>query len=1366
MLQPSVFRRFRPLTACLLLLSLQVAPATQARQNGYPAVHVYPAFDYGQHPYNHGVAVSQEGLVYVANQDGVLEFDGQTWRLLPIPGPKTPQVLAIGAEGGLYVGLNGDVGQLGADSLWFPTFRSLVPAEPASPPGSMDRLLLVDGVMHAVSSSRVLFLRPDSVQTVLAPSPIQNAFEHNGGLYAVLWGRGLTRVSATGFASLFTDDPLAREDVAFSMAVDDSTTLLATRSGSVFGLRGTTLLPADSLGLAGFPTANVRTSLRMRDGTLVLGLSQGRLSVHHAGSRSFRVYDYRDGLPFGDINGMAEDERGGLWLATSDGVARLDWQSPLSRPPASAGWSGPVRAAMHFRGRLYLGTDRGLLVADPGPLPRSFSPVNSLNEPVIGIRVAGNDLVIASGSRLVILPGGEAALGYTLPLEATVHALAVDRDARTLTAGIGEGIIRFTRIAGRWQEDARLSLPDQQPHTLLDDGTNLWAGVSPTGLVRVQWTTSDSTAATVTGYTEQQGLPVGKVHPILLGQDVAVWSRDGMRRFDPLADRFLAEDPLYLASGSLSGDLRHIDVAPGDTVWVIGSDVAGIVPPAGGNDARRLQLSEGLQRLSQRTIHQVSCEPGSKGTVCWFATDQGILRFEARAPAGSPQGLPVHVRRIESAATPLFLGGAPGALVPPDLQLDANRNDLTFAWASPGAEGQDGVRFQYRLVGLADTWSAWTSDTSARFADLYENSYAFEIRALQASGRVGPITRVTFTIRPPWYRSLWAFTLYALLFVASVFLAGKSLARFHVAQLSESNIRLAGRLQAQTAEVEGQRHLLAQRNLDLEQRNDQLLMQQRQLEIRHEELRKTKLHIEEQAEQLALQNRERDIQRRELERQRRLLARTNEALEDSGDRAARYALEAQEATTAKSRFLANMSHEIRTPMNAIIGFTDLLARKVDQPDLQRYLQHIQTSGRTLLTLINDILDLSKVEAGKLDIDPRPMDLRRVIEDMPLIFGEKARDKGISFEAHIEPGFPERVNLDEARIRQILINLLGNAVKFTEKGGVYVDLRTLLLPGDGGDRITVLMRVADTGIGIAEEDQDHIFGAFDQARGQSTDYGGTGLGLAITKKLVDLMGGTIYLESTQGTGSTFIVRIPHVPVVAYAAQPEDVPHNPAHVRFTSGHVLVAEDDAYNLELIREMLELSGLSCTAVGDGSQVVPTLRSGTFDLLLLDLYLPGMDGIEIINALRSEGGSPVPIIGFSASVVGDSADQFRSLADGFLPKPVVLADLVRLLAEYLPFEEQQPESREVEDASAPLTAATGALLKQLKVLVPEFQDLTHRQTVNDMETFGRKVAKLGTEHDHVSSQTWGTAVADAAHHFDLTRLLTLFPEFNRLIDA
>ncbi|MFW5825543.1 MAG: ATP-binding protein, partial [Marinobacter sp.] len=297
------------------------------------------------------------------------------------------------------------------------------------------------------------------------------------------------------------------------------------------------------------------------------------------------------------------------------------------------------------------------------------------------------------------------------------------------------------------------------------------------------------------------------------------------------------------------------------------------------------------------------------------------------------------------------------------------------------------------------------------------------------------------------------------------------------------------------------------------------------------------------------------------------LRRSEDELRAAKLEAEQLAREAESANRAKSEFLANMSHEIRTPMNAVIGYSDLLSRIVSDPRQKHYLDAIRASSRSLLMLINDILDLSRIEAGKMRLEFGPVSLRRLLQDVRHIFDLRAREHNVSLEVSVAPELPAGLILDETRLRQVLFNLVGNAIKFTHEGGVTVRAEVTEPRRQGDEEVCDLtIAVADTGIGIAEDQLERIFDAFEQQEGQSSrKYGGTGLGLAISRKLVRMMGGELSVQSREGEGSTFTVLLPDVRVVPMEEEPAEPP---AHSHAPMTETLDMQERSWLKEQLRE------------------------------------------------------------------------------------------------------------------------------------------------------------------------------------------------------
>jgi CheY-like chemotaxis protein/nitrogen-specific signal transduction histidine kinase len=385
--------------------------------------------------------------------------------------------------------------------------------------------------------------------------------------------------------------------------------------------------------------------------------------------------------------------------------------------------------------------------------------------------------------------------------------------------------------------------------------------------------------------------------------------------------------------------------------------------------------------------------------------------------------------------------------------------------------------------------------------------------------------------------------------------------------------------------------------------------------------------------------------------------------------------EAETANKSKSEFLANMSHEIRTPMNAILGFTELLKRghgRTHEREVRRHLDTIHSSGKHLLELINDILDLSKVEAGHMEVERIDCEAHRIIREVVKVLGVRARDKGIGLEFSAESEVPAVIQSDPSRLRQIVTNLVGNAIKFTEQGAVRVVIRaggTVAVPRYEID-------VIDSGIGIAADKLDGIFEAFVQADSSVTRrFGGTGLGLAISRRFARALGGDIIVTSEPGVGSTFAITIDAGPLAgvkmlapAEACQLDLDVAEEEHVRweFPSARILVVDDGAENRELVRLVLEENGLTVDEAENGQVAVDKAAVTPYGVILMDMSMPVMDGYTATRTLRQRG-LKTPIFALTAhAMAGFEKEVLEAGCTGYVTKPIDIDLLLGALAEKL----------------------------------------------------------------------------------------------------
>lgn len=479
--------------------------------------------------------------------------------------------------------------------------------------------------------------------------------------------------------------------------------------------------------------------------------------------------------------------------------------------------------------------------------------------------------------------------------------------------------------------------------------------------------------------------------------------------------------------------------------------------------------------------------------------------------------------------------------------------------------------------------------------------------------------------------------------------------------------------------------------------------------------------------------------------------------------------EALQASRAKSDFLANMSHEIRTPMNSVLGFAELLDNMISDPEQKSYLKSIRSGGKALLEIINDILDLSKIEAGKMVVRPEPLSLANLFAEMEDFFRTRMAQKNLQFSYRIDADFPAYINMDAVRLRQILINLIGNAIKFTEQGGIELRCSDIQMhPGE--DAVGFSLEVSDTGIGVPVEQQQGIFNKFEQQQGlDSAKYGGTGLGLAICQSLARLMGGSIELESCPGEGSTFRVIFPQVEI-AREQRDEDRAEAFSIMQFEPANVLIVDDVKDNRQLVIGHFKGSALTFYEASDGKEALELLGKFPMDLVLMDLRMPVLSGYETITRIKAdETLQQVPVVAFTASVMGEDLEKVSQYGfDDYLRKPVSRQDLLRVVAAFLPFSARQ------QDAAADLLDAVGVAPAQLgsflaavdSELTAEWKEIKDKGDFELIGNFAENLRTVAENHAVEHVVDYAERLQEHVTSFDIIEVDAMMKQFPEMIVA
>ena len=502
---------------------------------------------------------------------------------------------------------------------------------------------------------------------------------------------------------------------------------------------------------------------------------------------------------------------------------------------------------------------------------------------------------------------------------------------------------------------------------------------------------------------------------------------------------------------------------------------------------------------------------------------------------------------------------------------------------------------------------------------------------------------------------------------------------------------------------------------------------------------------------------------------------------------------AETSNRLKSEFLANISHEIRTPMNAIIGFSEILKNDLAQfPKYKTFIDGIINGGNSLMSLINDILDLSKIEAGYLEIQKETVNLHTLVKDIEQIFSVKAKKKNILFSVEIDKNIPDLLTLDQTRVRQILLNLVGNAMKFTEKGSISINVKTPgILKILDTSKLELIFEIKDTGIGISKNQQEFIFHPFRQQDGQSTrKYKGTGLGLAITKRLVEMMDGTISIESNTNKGSVFKVHFKNVEIPDLKEKKEfsnTEKLNIENIQLKDAEILLVEDNEPNRYIIKRYLRKLNVKIYEAENGQEAIDFLKTKQPDLILMDIHMPVMDGYDTTKLIKKNNQlKSIPVIAITAYAMKEHIEKYNHIFDEYIKKPIDKTELVNTLVKYLPYTEilqKDTETKETTNKSKPeknkyikefneYVKENESLPENLKEtitneLLPIYKEISEILDIEDIKLFASKIIETGKDFNIKVLMKYGIELHKFISFYqfsEIEKLVSLFPELANII--
>jgi signal transduction histidine kinase len=1001
---------------------------------------------------NWAVVQDKRGVTYVANRDGVLEYDGRTWRLIRTPLGTTVRALAVDTQGTVYVGQQGDFGYLKPDSLGNLAFASLTEHVPAHQRGFTDVWTILPTPEGVYFHTTNRLFRWDGTQI--------QSWEHAEGFHTafVVRGRLYIRVKDVGLMTMQDDTlRLVSEGARFAeirifvmLPYGDREILLVTREAGLFRYDGQRFHPfatdADAYLKRYYPyhgvlLANNFYALATIGGGVVVLTSEGQV---------VRVLDQESGLADSIVNFLYADPQGGLWMAlNSNGIMRVDLPTPLTVYERSEGLMGAVYAMTRYQEQIYVATANGVFVLEPyvplqGEQPQHprFTALSKDLQRAWDLTVVGDFLYMATDRGLYRYHKGEIA---QITEDQTFALLASKVYPGLLYVGTKKGLRLLQQQATRVESLGTLWEADKEIRSMVElaDGT-LWAATRHQGLLELRFNRGLGLEPAVRHFTEKHGLV--KLNNLAVTQVAGAplfFSEEGVYRFRETSAarpaRFEAETTLF------SGDMQPTTLqmlredAQG-RVWLVYRDRIVVATPEGNGYRYAEPPALRFFRSSNSMLHLEA-----NGRV-WFDNGDLLFRYDPGLQKAYDQPFPTFIRRVSTVDQQrLIFGGtfaSPQGLPAAEQQpadrpvLPFSQRDLLFEFAAPNVNGVGETQYQYWMEGASSEWSSWMTAPQQTFPNLDEGLYRLHVRARNGQGVVGQEIVFAFQILPPWYRTWWAYVLYVLCGISFVVFAWKY-----------------------TRMVKAQR-LAARQALELQRER-----------VLNERLQEANTRLQEANEHL------------------------------------------QQADRLKDEFLATTSHELRTPLTAILGYTAILKEEItaDAPH-REFLDMIEESGVRLTQTLTEFIDLARLRAGTVQVYMERHALDTLSTDAVVRFLGRAHRKQLSLEI-VKPPIPIYALVDENIFGRVLDHLIGNALKFTDTGGVVVVVQA--------DDTQVYVEVRDTGVGIDAQFLPHLFEPFFQgSQGLTRAHRGNGLGLANTAQFVGLMSGQISVQSTKGEGSVF------------------------------------------------------------------------------------------------------------------------------------------------------------------------------------------------------------------------------------------------------
>lgn len=1205
-------RLFYVLLSILNVWVLPLFAQHQESERGYYSVENYTQETYPGHFQNWFITQDKKGFIYAANGEGILEFDGATWRLISSPGQSSVRTVVVDDENTKWVGADRELGFLAPDFLGFLQFKSLKDKIPASHP------LTANVWQIFPENNRILFITDNRIYSYVndrfhiiphpGPGPIHREYQVNGIVYVSIAKEGMFKVTGDSLELIPGGSVFENIRPTVALPYGNSAVLFASKTSGLFVYDGSTINKMENEVETYLRDHNLYAGARLPDSSYAFATLRGGVVVMDKNGSLVKTITEEDGILNNQVHGLAVDNQKGLWMALQTGISRVEPFLPYSFLDKRSGLEGTVSSITRHQGVLFAGTFDGLysLERQSDLNSEKFRRIEKIKTGCFALLSTSDGLLVGTANGVFLLSEKKVVqINHILGVRALYRS---NQNPNRVYVGHMHGLSSIYLKNGLWQKKKDFERIDEDIFSIVsgDDG-KLWLGTSSNRVLRIGFPEvghfdEELDIAPLLIDRFGDGLPEGSTDLWSIDGELLVTSDDGrgpLFKFDPNSNTFFPETGFGKKFGLDSLSVYPLAYQNGGQYILLESE------PFEGKKYRFSASRNGSQKYIVKRFYDERFRSTTQTRMFWdddsglWFGGEGLVKYRLGTTYDFQPTFDTHIRKVSIGQDSIIYGGEVSVESRPVLKY--SKAGLRFEFAAPSFMDSEANRYQYLLEGLDTKWSDWTKETKKEYTILPDGDYRFRARAQNIYGGISSVDDFRFKILPAWYRTWWAYFSYLFLFLGFLWI----ILRWRSRQLEAKNEALEKLVAVRTSEVQHQAN---------------------QLKIQSEKL--------------------------------------------------------MELDKAKSRFFANISHEFRTPLTLIKGPIEQLEHNFDEKLNIDTVKMIRRNANRLLNMVNQLLDLSKIDEGSLKLSPTEGNVYKCLRAAASSFNSHAAQRNIDYRVEIPPTLLW-ASFDRDKLENVIYNLLGNAFKFSSDGSEISFLAEY-------SEYILQIQVSDSGKGIPPEKLPYIYDRFYQVDSTNTrEKGGSGIGLSLSKDLVELMGGTITVNSEIGQGTFFTVLLPIQEIKTRSKKAEQAMSFDADFKRRSKsfelskpdkravpNILLVEDNTDMRHFIKEQL-IEYYKVSEAIDGATGLQKAIAAPTDLIITDLMMPKMDGIELCKMVKTDvRTSHIPVIMLTAKAgMENKIEGLETGADDYLIKPF---DGEELLARIKNLIEQRRTLREL----------------------------------------------------------------------------------------